>query len=237
MGGSKQESKTETHNYPTDPEAARRMAGVAERSQQLAEEQWSLARSVYEPYERMIMSEGMLDLEGSRELKNKTREQLLAEMEASAPAMKAFYEEALKPVNVKQRQTEAEADVVGQYADVPESVRRNMSRTGVNLSGSRYQNLMKAIALDRAKSISGARSTARRESRDETFSKLKSAMAARSGIQDVPYNTAATEGGYSVKSSADRAMGLYANAIQANEAGMRPLSQSKGSSSGWSFSF
>jgi hypothetical protein len=210
------------------------MAGVAERQQQMAEEQWSLAREVYTPYERKVMSEGMLDLERSRPLKDLTNEQLMSEMRASAPAMEAFYKEAATPVDVAQREAEAEAGVVSEYANVPESVRRGLSRTGVNLSGARHQNLMKAIAMDRARSISGARASARTEARDETFSKLKSAMAARSGIQDTPYNTAATEGGYTVKSAADRAQGLYGNAINANEAGMRPMNQGK--SSGWSFS-
>jgi hypothetical protein len=237
MGGSKQESKTETNNYPSDPEAARRMAGVAERSQALAEEQFSLAKSVYEPYERLVMSEGMRDLEQGRELKDLTREQLMSEMRFSAPAVEAFYKEATTPVNIAEREAEAEADVVSEYANVPESVRRGLSRTGVRLSGARQQNLMKAIALDRARSISGARATARQASRDETFAKLKTAMAARSGINETPYNTAATEGGFTVKSAADRAAGLYANAINANEAGMRPLTQSKGSSSGLSLSF
>jgi hypothetical protein len=205
------------------------MAGVAEEQLGLAKEQWSLAKEVYTPYERMVMSEGMRDLEKSRALKDMTREQLMSEMKASAPAVDAFYREAARPVNIEQRQAEAEAGVVSEYADVPESVRRNLSRTGVNLSGSRHENLMKAIALDRARSISGARAAAKREARDETFAKLKSAMAARSGMQSAPYNTAATEGNYTVKSAADRAMGLYANAINANEAGMRPLSKSKSS--------
>jgi hypothetical protein len=233
MGGSKQSSTT--NQYPTDPEAARRMAGVAERSQQLAEDQWSLAQEVYMPYERRVMSEGMADLERSRPLKELTNQQLMAEMTASAPAMEAFYKEAATPVNVAEREAESEAGVVSEYANVPESVRRGLSRTGAKLSGARQENLMKAIALDRARAISGARASARTEARDETFGKLKAAMAARSGMQDTPYNTAATEGGYTVKSAADRAMGLYANAANANEAGMRPLSQSK--SSGWSLSW
>lgn len=233
MGGSKQSSKTT--QYMTDPESAGRMAGVAERAATLAEEQWGLAKTIYEPYERMVMQEGMRDVEQNRALKDMTREQLMSEMETSAPAVRAFYKEALTPVSLKERQAEAEAGVVGEYANVPESVRRGLSRTGVNLSGSRYNNLMKAIALDRAKSISGARAAARSEARDETFGKLKAAMAARAGISETPYNTAATEGGYNVKSAADRASGLYANAISANAAGMSPLSKSK--SGGFSASF
>lgn len=232
MGGGGTQKST-TIQTPTDPEAVRRMAGVAERQQNLAEEQWGLAREIYMPYERQVMQEGMRDLERSRPLKELTSEQTLAELKASQPAVAAFYKEALTPVDYRQREAEAEADVVSEYANVPESIRRQISRTGVNLSGARNENLMKAIALDRAKSISGARATARQEARDETFGKLKTAMAARAGTQDSPYNTAATEGGYTVKSAADRAMGLYNNAISAYEAGMRPLSKTK--SSGWNF--
>jgi hypothetical protein len=156
----------------------------------------------------------------------------MREMQVSGPAMEAFYKEAGTPVDVSAREAEAEASVVGEYSNVPESVRRQLSRTGTNLSGERYNNLMKAIAMDRAKTISGARAAARTEARDETFSKLKAAMAARSGQQIAP-NTAAREGGYSIRNPADRAVGLYGNVVGAYEAGMRPLSKTK--SSGWSF--
>lgn len=256
MGGSKTESNTT--QQMSDPEAARRMAAVAERQQQMAEEQWGLARDIYLPYEQQMvasnqalvgenealmrarMVEGTRDIEEGRALKDETRRQRLEELKVSEPAVKAFYEEATKPVDVAEREAEAEAGVVSEYANVPESIRRQMSRTGVNLTGARYQSLMKAVALDRAKAISGSRATARQGARDETLNRLKTAMAARSGVSPTIDNTAYAQGeeqlgNYTLKSAADRAAGLYGNAIQANQAGMSPLS--KGSSSGFSFSF
>lgn len=204
------------------------MREFAERMRELGEEQWGIFKSVYLPYEKLMMQEGIQDLEANREIKAAMRRE-------AVPTIERFYREASTPVNAQERQAEAEADVVGAYADVPEAVRRQMARTGTNLSGGRYESMMKAIALDRAKTISGARATARQEARDETFSKLKAAMAANSGAGSMLYNTAAAEGGYGVRSGADRAMGLYGNVLQAYGAGMGTTSKSR--QSGWNFNF
>lgn len=257
MGGFGNTSSN-TNQQMADPEAARRMAAVAERQQQMAEEQWGLARDIYMPYEKEMVEgnqrllksnedlmrarnvEGARDIEKGQALKDLTREQRMQEMQLSEPAMKAFYEETTKPVNIAEREAEAEAGVVGEYANVPESIRRQLSRTGVNLSGARNASLMKAVALDRAKAISGSRATARVGARDETLNKLKTAMAARSGVSPTIDNTAYAQGesqvgNYQLKSAADRAIGLYGNAINANQSGMNPLTT--GSSSGSNYKF
>jgi len=251
-------NKSETKNEVTDPEAARRMAGVAERSQALGEEQWALAKELYMPYEQALvesnqalikpneelmrtrMEEGTRDITEGRALKDEQRAQSLKELQTSEPVMAAFYDEVMKPVDVAARESEAEAGVVSEYANVPESVRRNVSRSGVKLTGAKYQNLLKAIALDRAKAVSGSRATARVGARDETLNKLKTGMAARSGINiatdTTPYAQGEEQlGNYQLKSAADTATGLYGNAIAANEAGMKGLST--GSSSGLALGF
>ena len=256
MSFGKNESKTT--QQMTDPEAARRMAGVAERAQALGEEQWGLAKELYMPYERALvesnqamvkpneelmltrMEEGTRDITEGRALKDETRAQRLREMQMSEPVMSAFYDEVMKPVDIGEREAEAEAGVVGVYANVPESVRRGLSRTGVRLTGAKYENLLKAIALDRAKAISGSRATARVTARDESLNKLKTGMAARSAISPTIDNSPYAQGqeqlgNYQLKSAADTAMGLYGNAISANEAGMRGLSTSRGTGSTWGF--
>jgi hypothetical protein len=250
MGNSKTQSTTT--QAPTDPAAANRMAAIGERQQAMAEEQWALSKDIYLPYEQQMvesnqrligeneslmrarMAEGTRDIEKGQALKDITREQRMQEMQLSEPAMKAFYEETTKPVDVAEREAEAEAGVVGEYANVPESIRRQLARSGVNLSGARNQSLMKAVALDRAKAISGSRAAARVGARDETLNKLKTAMAARGGISPTIDNTAYAQGNeqignYTLTDPANAAAGLYANAINANEAGMRPLSKSKSS--------
>jgi hypothetical protein len=97
---------------------------------------------------------------------------------------------------------------------------------------------MKAVALDRAKAISGSRAAARVGARDETLNKLKTAMAARGGISPTIDNTAYAQGdeqigNYTLKSAADRAAGLYGNAIEANKAGMSPLTTGDSSGYNW----
>ena len=257
MGGFGNTQSNSTQQV-TDPEATRRMAAVAERQQAMAEEQWGLARDIYMPYEKQMVEgnqrllksnedlmsarnvEGVRDIEKGQALKDLTREQRMQELNISEPAMRSFYEEAATPVDVAGREAEAEAGVVGEYANVPESVRRQLSRTGVNLSGARYQSLMKAVALDRAKAISGSRATARVGARDETFNKLKAAMATRSGVSPTIDNTAYAQGesqvgNYTLKSAADRAVGLYGNAINANQSGMSPLTTGDSSGSNYKF--
>lgn len=252
------ETSSTTVQNPTDPEASRRMAAVAERQQQMAEEQWGLARDIYLPYEQQMvesnqrlvgenenlmrarMVEGARDIELDRPLRDTMRTQRVEELNASAPLVSRFYEEAGNGVDVNQRMSQAEADVVGAYADVPESVRRNMSRTGASLSGGKYADLMKAIALDRARSIAGAQGTARRAAETEGFERLRSAMAARSGISPSLDNTAYAQGNeqlgnYTLTSPIASAVGLYGNVTSANEAGMRGLTSTR--SSGLSVNF
>lgn len=252
------ETSSTTVQNPTDPEASRRMAAVAERQQQMAEEQWGLAREIYMPYERQMvesnqrlvgenealmkarLTEGARDIELDRPLRDIMREQKMGELTTSAPVVGKFYEEAGKGVDVNARMAQAEADVVGAYADVPESVRRNLSRTGVQLSGGKFADLQKAIAFDRARSIAGAQGTARRAAETESFDKLKSAMAARAGVSPTLDNTAYAQGqeqlgNYTLTSPVASAVGLYGNVVNANEAGMRGLSNTK--SKGLSINF
>lgn len=246
--GNSQTSST-TVQSPTDPEAARRMAAVAERQQQMAEEQWSLAKEVYLPYEQQMISSNQR-LIGSNEaaekarldeaarsialdqpLKDLQREQRMRELGVSDAAVGKFYEAATNGVDPNQRAAQAEADVVGAYADVPESVRRNLSRTGVQLSGGRYNDLMKAIALDRARAIAGAQGTARRAAETESFERLKSAMTARSGIATTDSSAYAQGqeqlGNYTLQNPVNASVGLYNNVVDAYRAGMSPLSNSK----------
>ena len=123
MSFGKNESKTT--QQMTDPEAARRMAGVAERAQALGEEQWGLAKELYMPYERALvesnqamvkpneelmltrMEEGTRDITEGRALKDETRAQRLREMQMSEPVMSAFYDEVMKPVDIGEREAEA----------------------------------------------------------------------------------------------------------------------------------
>lgn len=259
MGGGSSSSSGSTKQTMTDKQSARRMAAVAERQQEMAEEQWGLAREIFVPYERMMveankslidpnkalmelrLSEGARDIEADRPLKDLMREQRMMEMSTSAPLVSKFYEEAGAGVDVGAREAGAEADVVGEYANVAESVRRNLARSGTALTGARHENLMKAIALDRAKTISGARTSARQQAETESFSRLAAAMQARSGVSPTLDNTPYAQGeinlgDYALKSPVAAAMGLYGQAIDANAAGMRPLTQSKSSGSSLNFS-
>jgi hypothetical protein len=257
MGGGSQTSSTTQQTI--DPAAAARMATVTERQQAMAEEQWSLAKQIYQPYEEQMvasnqallapnqqlmaaqLAEGTRDIQMDQPLKDLLREQKMGELTESAPLVSKFYEEAGKGVDVGARKAQAEADVVSEYANVPESVRRELSRTGTALTGARHENMLKSIALDRARAIAGARGTAGRAAETEGFAKLATAMQARSGVSPTMSTTPTDAtgvlnvGNYALNSPLSSAGGLYANVTQGLGDLTRPTS--KGESSGWSFNF
>ena len=67
---------------------------------------------------------------------------------------------------------------------------------------------------------------ARRTADTEAYNRLSSAMGMRVGGQ---------VGNYQMTNPLDRSSKLYGNVMGAYEAGMRPLTESRGSSAGWSF--
>ena len=109
------ETKTESHY---DPVASKKMAEIAERKQEMSEEQWAIAKEVFEPYERemvainrallpevaattsLSMEEMRRDIAMGRDVKDVLRESQLDELRLSRPATEKFYHEAVEGVVV-----------------------------------------------------------------------------------------------------------------------------------------
>jgi len=234
-------SSSGSRQYAIDPAASARMAAVAERQQAMGEEQWKLAKEIFEPYERQMVeaNRGLIgpnaelvkaQFESQREL---TPARTAAEKGALQAAGR-LYDIASRPVDVNQRVGQAQADVEQAYAQGAGGMRRNLSRMGIAPGSERMVSAMQDMAFDKARAIGGARNTARLNAEREDLSRLGMALQARP--QNLPYQQGMIQlGNYGLQNPMNRALGFYGNAIQANAAGMRPYSTSWGSSFGGGF--
>jgi hypothetical protein len=208
------ETKIETSQTTAySPEVEKALLNIAERSQTLSEEQWALAKQVYEPYERAIIDynmkmlpqmeqlttaqleaqqkglglygleveEAQRDILSNREVKDALREQQLQELGLSAPVTEKFYKEAYEGIegDVGRKMGEATADVTQAYKGAAGAMRREAGRSGTKITADQIRDL----ALERAKSIAGARTKAREteEQRveDTNWARLTAGMGAR----------------------------------------------------------
>lgn len=231
-------SSSGSRQYSIDPAASARMAAVAERQQAMGEEQWKLAKAIFEPYERQMVEANMGLINPNAELvKSQFESQkdlMPLRTQAEKGALQAagrLYETVSRPVDINQRMGQAQADVEQAYAQGAGGMRRNLSRMGLAPGSERMTTAMRDMAFDKARAIGGARTTARLNAEREDLSRLGMALQARP--QNLPYQQGMVQlGNYGLQNPMGRALGFYGNAIQANAAGMRPYSQSWGSSFG-----
>ncbi len=257
MGFSSSSQSSSTTQSPTDPEAARRMAAVAERQMTMAEEQWQLGKEVYMPYEKLMVAsnielikpheelmgarlkEGTYDIAQDRTRRNLIRSQLTGELRDSADVPGKFYDET--DIDIEDRMAKAQADVEQAYGGVEGEWRRSAGRMGIAPDSGRFASIRGKMLGQKTGDIAGARTTARRTGLDDRWARLGAAMQLRAGAQRGSLDTAPYQqgqlqlGNYSLTDSRERSLQLAQNAIQANQAGMRPLTQ--GRSSGKSFGF
>lgn len=257
MGFSSSSQSSSTTQSPTDPEAARRMAAVAERQMTMAEEQWQLGKDVYMPYEKLMVAsnielikpheelmgarlkEGTYDIAQDRTRRDLIRSQLTEELRASADVPGKFYDET--DIDIGDRMAKAQADVEQAYGGVEGEWRRSAGRMGIAPDSGRFASIRGKMLGQKAADVAGARTTARRTGLDDRWARLGIAMQLRAGAQrgsldTAPYQQGALQlGGYQLTDPKESATDIYGNVIQAHAAGMKPLTQ--GSSSGRSFGF
>jgi len=258
MGASS--SSSTTTQAPTDPEAAKRMAAVAERQQEMAEEQWGLGKDIYMPYEKAMvesnvallgpneelmrkrLEEGTYDITQDRERRDLIRSQMTQELKTSAGVPTKFYEETLKAGDPNERMATASADVEQAFAGAEGETRRSMGRMGINPASGRFASLRGETLRKKASTLAGARTGARKSASDDLYSRLTTAMGARTGLQAGSIDTAPYQqgelslGGYQLSNPMAQSAGIYSNVINANAAGMKPLTQGQSKSSSWNFS-
>ena len=189
-GGSSQ--TTTTNNY--DPVYNAKMAAIAERQQEMAEDQWDMYKTYFQDYE-ISVAQANKDL--LPYMTDSTREQLQyqteaaarnrellpaatalnnAELEGQKPVAEKFYQEALGGVNVGDRMDSASNEVKA-AAKLGESMRRReASRYGIDPGSTTFGNAVNKSALDTSRSIAGARTGAKERAEQENFSRLGVAL-------------------------------------------------------------
>jgi len=189
-GGSSQ--TTTTNNY--DPVYNAKMAAIAERQQEMAEDQWDMYKTYFQDYE-ISVAQANKDL--LPYMTDSTREQLQYQTEAAAanrelipaatalnkkelegqlPVAEKYYREALEGVDVGERMDSASTEVKA-AAKLGESMRRReASRYGIDPGSTTFGNAVNKAALNTARGISGARTGAKERAEQENFQRLGLAL-------------------------------------------------------------
>lgn len=194
MGKSSSNSST-VNTY--DAESSRKLAAIAERQQDMAEDAWSTYKQYFQDYEislaeankdllpyitsasKATMDEQVRDLELNRPVKDALREQQLKELEESAPISTAFYKEAAQGVDKKQWMDAASSDVAQAFANQAGEVRRNIGRMGGNADDPAVVSALAGESTNKAKAVGAARTGARQAAENENFNRLATAMGVR----------------------------------------------------------
>ena len=221
-GGSSQ--TTTTNNY--DPVYNAKMAAIAERQQEMAEDQWDMYKTYFQDYE-IAVAQANKDL--LPYMTDSTREQLQYQTEAAAanrelipaatalnkkelegqlPVAEKYYREALEGVNVGDRMDSASNEVKA-AAKLGESMRRReASRYGIDPGSTTFGNAVNKAALDTSRGIAGARTGAKERAEQENFQRL--GLALNKSVAPI-----VGQGGTATVNNADpyaRAAGSYSGA-------------------------
>jgi hypothetical protein len=121
-----------------------RMATIAEAQQGMAEEYFQYYKDYYQPYEKDQIAANRTLLPYQQKMQTQA---LTAGIDALNPETAA---------------NEAAADAAQSYEGAQDSITRNLARRGVSMGSGQAAQLQKEIALERAKAIGGARTSARR---------------------------------------------------------------------------
>lgn len=138
----------------------KKLADIAERQQEMAEEQWQLYKDHFQEYE-------IAAVESNKEL-----------LPFLTNATKSLYESA-EGIDTTRRQDQAEADVVGAYKKVPQAMKMEQAKYGIDPSSNRALGMFRNMGLNESRDIAGARTSARERADTEKFNRLATASGRR----------------------------------------------------------
>ncbi|MCP3941624.1 MAG: hypothetical protein GY710_09105 [Desulfobacteraceae bacterium] len=92
------------------------------------------------------------------------------------PVRNAFFKESLQGVDVEGRANKAGADAAQAFAGSHAIMSRDAAKMGVNPNSGKFASMTNTNALNRAKTISGARTQARTGAEQENYGRLTNAM-------------------------------------------------------------
>jgi len=150
---------------PGDTSELEYMQNVINANQKLLPAQTALERSKIEAETEL--------LPGQTELAKTQISDTMAGIKERAPVRTKFFKEAAEGVDVNERMNLAQADVAQGFAGAEGIVRRNAARMGRNPTNIDFGDM----ATNRAKAIGFARTKARTGAEDESWNRLRGAMA------------------------------------------------------------
>ncbi|GAF95267.1 unnamed protein product, partial [marine sediment metagenome] len=185
MGGGGDEETTTTYNY--DQEASDALVRIAQRKQEVSDEQWEMYKEHFQGYEIATA---------------KNREELLPYI---SDVSKKMYTEALEGIDPKKRADSAGAAVTSALRSERESAPREMSRYGIDPGSSRFRTGLEEKGIRAAELTAGARNRATESAERESFSRLGGAL----GMRNFAEGPTADPAGRAMASSA-QAASMYA---------------------------
>jgi len=238
-----------------DPAAVRRMADVEERLVKMGGNEYDFGKEVFEPYEREMVAsnrallplneqlmmerfgQGITDIREEAPIRDEIRSQQMEGLRLSRPAMEQYFKQATDGINVGQRKSEAVAGVEQSFDKMLPQYEGSLSRRGMTAK----KGDLRRIGIEKAKAKAGASTLAGTTAEAEKFGRLGQAINSRQGFtQPSLDNTAFAQGelqtgGYQLRSPVDRSLDFSGQTIQANAAGMTPLTRKKSDTgSSWS---
>lgn len=115
-------------------------------------------------------------LPGQTALASAKNTDMLTAIGEKALVRNAFYKASEEGVDVEGRTNRAGADAAHAFAGSQKVMRRGAARTGVNPNSAKFASMTNTNALNRAKTISGARTKARTGAKQENYQRLTNAM-------------------------------------------------------------
>ncbi len=97
-------------------------------------------------------------------------------LKEKAPVRNAFFKESLDGLDVEGEANKAGADAAHSFANSEAVMGRGAARMGVNPNSGKFASMTNTNAINRAKTISGARTTARSGAEKENYGRLTNAM-------------------------------------------------------------
>jgi hypothetical protein len=165
-------SKSTINSY--DPEYNRRMADIAERQQEMAEEYFKFWQDEYKPLEEEQIAANRRMLPHIEQA-TITQAEMVGER---ANVAREAYELANRGLDVGRDVDMARADVASSFADSMGIMRRDMERMGGSVGDAGWASAMAGLSRDRAKATAGAMTTTRMQSQDRDFTrKMEGAKA------------------------------------------------------------
>ena len=233
FGGTSSTTTVQSSSNTYDPVYTAKMADIAERQQQMGEEQWNMYKQYFQDYEiaaaqankdllpyiteasRLTLEEQTRDIEANAPVKDALRQQQMETIGQTAPVQEKFYQEALGGVDVGKRQAEAGGEAANQLMLGEQTRRRNLSRMGLSPESSAGRDALRTDTVTGAGLIGGARNQARAGAETENFNRLGYALGFGSTGAALP-GVQSTQGqGQTYFGNADpyaRAVGTYGQA-------------------------